>query len=77
MFQKYFVKIYLRVGIEEGVGIWVFVTVQTERDLDGSTAFFFLYYGVFLSPWRMTVDCPSTTHSHCLNHDFKMAFQTL
>ena len=46
MFQKYFVKIYLRVGIEEGVGICIFVTVQTERDLDGPIAFFSLLWGV-------------------------------
>lgn len=52
MFQRYSVKIYLRVGIEGGVGICIFVTVQTGRDLDGSTAFFsmhgrevYLYYG--------------------------------
>lgn len=45
MFQKYFVKIYLRVGIEEGVGICIFVTVQAERDLNGSTAFFFSTMG--------------------------------
>lgn len=45
MFQRYSVKIYLRVGIEGGVGIYIFVTVQTGRDLDGSTAFFFSIHG--------------------------------
>lgn len=84
MFQRYSVKIYLRVGIEGGVGICIFVTVQTGRDLDGSTAFFFLYMaGKYTStmgipnPMEDDRDCPSTTHSPCLNHDFKMAFQTL
>lgn len=49
MFQRYSVKNLSKGGDRRGVGIYIFVTVQTERDLDGSTAFFLYMAGKYTS----------------------------
>lgn len=84
MFQRYSVKIYLRVGI--GGGEWAYASLSLCRQGEiwmAQQPFFLYMAGKYTStmgipnPMEDDRDCPSTTHSPCLNHDFKMAFQTL